>query len=102
MRQVKDVLVAREEAVLGEERTKLPNLVEEEIGVPMLAIEFVPFDIREDPVRQRNHLVVGRALFFSIQQLSIVLNELATFSLQLLDGPIEGFARLDPFDVPRE
>ncbi len=60
--EVEHVLGAREEAVVGQQLAELPDLVEEQVGVPVLAIELVALDVGEDPVRQMDHLVVGGSL----------------------------------------
>ena len=59
-----------------EQRPELANLVEEQIRVPVLAIELVAFDVGKHPMRERDHLVVGRAILIRVQQFPIALDEL--------------------------
>src|SRR5262245_29154527 len=53
-------------------------------------------------MRERDHLVVGRALVVAAEQLAIVLDELVTLGLEFLDRPLERLARLHTPDVFRQ
>ncbi len=53
VRELEDVLGVGEEAVLREQRAELADLVEEQVRVPVLAVELVPFDVREHAMRER-------------------------------------------------
>ena len=64
--QLKNVLSVLKETMLCQERAKLSNLVEEQVGIPMFAIEFVALDIRKHAVRQRDHLVIGSAFLINV------------------------------------
>jgi hypothetical protein len=99
VRELEHVLGVREEPVLLQQRAEFADLVEEEIGVPVLAVELVALDIREHAVRQRDHLVVGAALFVGGQQLAVVGDELPALGLQLRHRPLQRITRLHAADV---
>src|SRR5689334_6157083 len=59
----------------------------------MLAVELVAFDIRKHPMRERDHLVIRRALVIRAEQLAIVRDELAPLLLKLPDRALERLSR---------
>src|ERR1700733_980465 len=67
MRKLKYILGGREKTLGREQRAELADLVEEEIRIPVFAIEFVPFNVWEYPMRQRNHLVVRGPILVRVQ-----------------------------------
>ncbi len=81
--------VSREEAVLRQQGAELADLVEEQVRVPVLAVELVPLDVGEHAMRERDHLVVGAAFLVGAQQLAVVRDELAALGLQLFDRAFE-------------
>src|SRR5207302_10848238 len=68
----------------------------------MLAIELVPLDVREDPMGESDHLIVGLPLLLGAEEVPIVLDQLPALRLELLDRPLEGLTRLDPGAVAGE
>src|SRR5687767_10333997 len=78
VRELEHVLGVGEEAMCGQQAAELADLVEEEIRVPVLAIELVPLDIGENAMRQRDHLVVRTSLLVAAQQFAVLLDQLAT------------------------
>src|SRR5215468_7495362 len=96
---MENVLGVREEAMLRQQRTEFSNLVEEEIGVPVLAVELVPLDVGKNTVSQLDHLVVGGALFFGFQQLAIIGDGLLPLGHEPLGLPLKPLALLRIFDV---
>ena len=102
VRQMEHVLGVAEKAVGCQQCTELADLVEEQIRVPVLAIKFVPLDVGKHPVRQRDHLIVGRAILVRGQQLAVVLDQLLALGQQLLDRTLQGFTGLHPLDVVRQ
>src|SRR5438270_448378 len=68
----------------------------------MLAVELVPLDVREDPMGESDHLIVGLPLLLGAEEVPIVLDQLPALRLELLDRPLEGLTRLDPGDVAGE
>ncbi len=99
VRELEDILGAGKETVRRQKRPELANLVEEEIRVPMLAVELVTFDIGKHAVRQRDHLVVGRAILIRTQQFPIALDEFLPLGLQPFDRPLQGISGLHPLDI---
>ena len=89
MRELEHILGVAEESIAGEQCAEFPDLVEEQIGVPVLAVELVAFDIREHAVRERDHLVVGAAFLVRGQQLAVIRDELAALGLQFLHRSLE-------------
>src|SRR5207237_9297593 len=68
----------------------------------MLAVELVPLDVRENPMGESDHLIVGLPLLLRAEEVPIVLDKLPELRLELLDGRLEGLSRLDPGNVARE
>ena len=99
MRELEDILGVAEESLAGEQCTEFPDLVEEQVGVPVLAVELVAFDIREHAVRERDHLVVGAAFLLGGQQFAVIRDQLAALGLQFLHRSFERLTRLDEADV---
>ena len=102
MGQVEDVLLLLPEAVFGKQCAEFADLVEEQVGVPMLAVELVPFDIRKHAVGQRDQLVVGRLVLLGVEQLAIIGDELFAFLHQLLGRPLDIRAGPDLLDIARQ
>src|SRR5579875_2359495 len=63
---------------------RIPDLVKEQVRVPMLAIKFMPFDVGEHAMSESDHLVVSSALFFRFEKLAIVGDQ----PLALLHQPV--------------
>jgi hypothetical protein len=53
--------------MLSQDLTEFPDLVKEEVRVPMFAVELVPLDVRKHPVSQRDHLIVRGAILIRFQ-----------------------------------
>src|SRR6185503_10402186 len=90
--QVEDVvfLTARpEELVLRQQRAELPDLVEEQVGVPVLAVELVALYIGKYAVGEANQLIVSRAVFLGVEQLAVVGDQLLSLGDQLLGRPLD-------------
>src|SRR5690606_18994371 len=91
-----------EEAVLSQQRAELPDLVEEQVGVPVLAVELVPLDVWEHPVGEADHLIVGRLVLLGVEQLAVVGDELVALADELLGRPLDVRAGADLLDVAGE
>ena len=89
VREVEHVVFAREESVLGQQRPEFADLVEEQVGVPVLAVELVAFHVREHAMRQRDHLVERRALLVGVEQVAVVGNQLRALGDQLRHRAVE-------------
>ena len=94
--------VGPEEAVLGQQRAELADLVEEQVGVPVLAVELVPLDIGEHAVGEADQLVVGRLVLFGVEQFAVVGDELLALLDQLRGRAFDIRARLDLLDIAGE
>src|SRR5437588_11603980 len=83
VRELEHIVFAREKPVRRQQGAELADLVEEEVGVPVLAVELMPLDVRKYAMRETDHLIVGLPLLLGAEQLTIVLDQLPTLRLEL-------------------
>ena len=93
--QVEDVFLGLEIAVIAQQAAKFAHLVEEQVGVPVLAIELVAFDIGEDAAGQLDHLVVSGAFLVAGQKVAIAFDQVLPFGHQAFGRALDILAGAD-------
>src|SRR5215472_11782806 len=99
MIEMEDVVLSPEEAVFRKQRAELSDLVEEEIRVPVLAIELVALDIREHAMSELDHLIVSRPLLFRAEKVPVIGDQLLALPLEPLMVPMQRLAGLHAADI---
>ena len=85
---MEDVLAVLEEAVLGEQRAELADLVEEARLEPVVAVELVLLDVREDRAREPEQLL-ERAARLLVEQRAVLLREAVALPRELLGRALD-------------
>ena len=91
--QLEDVLAVLEEAVLGEQRAELADLVPPPGQEPVVAEELVLLDVREHRARELQQLVERLACVL-VEQRTVLVGQTVALALDLLGRPLDLLARL--------
>ena len=90
--ELEDVLGVLEEAVRREQRAELAHLVAPARQEPVVAVELVLLDVREDRAREPEQLVERRARLL-VEQRAVLLGEPVALARELLGRALDLLAR---------